>query len=86
MQVGAELGPDKPGLVVGVGTRRNDAGSTRFLRKAEVTEESVVLVGCTIRQEFVCGYTVLKWVRSAKSDKWNKREASSAMLLTTPGI
>ena len=60
VQVSTELGPDEPGLVVGIGSRRNDAGSTRCLRKAEVTEESISFVGWTKRQEFVWGYTVLK--------------------------
>jgi hypothetical protein len=63
-----ELGPDEPGFVVGVGSRRNDAGSARFLRKAEVTEESIAVVGCTKRQEFAWGYIVLKWVRRRASD------------------
>ena len=85
VQVGTELGPDEPGFVIGVCTCRNDAGSPRFLRKGEVTEESILLIRCTLRQEFACGCTVLKWVRSAVSDKWSKREASWAIMLMMPG-
>jgi hypothetical protein len=69
VEIGAELGPNDPSVVVGVGARRNDAGSARFLRKAEVTEESISFVGCTKRQEHICGHAALKWVRSCSSDK-----------------
>jgi hypothetical protein len=84
-EVLAEFGPDEPSFVVGVGTRSNDAGSTCFLRKAEVTKESISLVGCTERQHFIWGCPALKWVRSWASDILNKRDASSAMMLTMPG-
>jgi hypothetical protein len=52
-EVRTEGGPDEPSFFVCVGSSRNDAGSARFLRKAEVTEESISLVGCTKRQEFI---------------------------------
>jgi hypothetical protein len=49
-----KVGPDLPVIVVGDGSERNDSGSGRCLRSAEVTEESIAGGGCTKRQDAVC--------------------------------
>jgi hypothetical protein len=49
----AELDPELPSAVIGVGARRNDSGSGRFLCSAKVKEESIPLLGCRKRQDLL---------------------------------
>jgi hypothetical protein len=40
----AEVTPDDPGAVVGIGSTRNDSGTGRCLRSAKITEEINLLM------------------------------------------
>jgi len=52
---GAELFPDRPKVVTGVGVGGSQAALGRFFSNAECTAESITGRTCTIRQVCFCG-------------------------------
>jgi len=78
--------PDIPGVVSGSGSLRNDTGSTRFLRKAEISAECISGRRWHSRQGRSCGYICSNFKRNASSERCQRREASSAMGFEEPGM
>jgi len=76
--------PDLPGTApVGLGLRYNRLVEG-FCPSIEINSECISLPRGRIFQAFVCVYLELKWARSCESDKCQRREALSAMLLLSP--
>ncbi len=85
-QAATEVRPEVPCGPLGGGALTSDAGMCRCLDSAPITAESIPLVGGNMRQDALCGYEVLKWVSRAVSDNCQRRLASSAMVLSGPGM
>ena len=76
--------PDRPGTApVGLGLRY-DRLAVGFCPSIEINSECIFLLRGRICQGCVCGYLELKWAMSCESDRCQRREASSAMLLLSP--
>jgi len=76
--------PYLPGTApVGLGLRC-DRLAEGFCPSIEINSECISLLRGRICQGCVCGYLESKWTRSCESDRCQRREASSAMLLLSP--
>ena len=81
----AELGPVAEDGVFGAVISRGVGSGGSFESSTEISLEAVAGGRCNISQGCDCGYFCSKWERNASSVRCCRREASSAMMLASPG-
>ena len=82
----AEFGPTLEVLAGGSPGSRDIGRRGGLERRAEVSREASSGGRVRSRQGLSCGYCWSKWERKSVSERWKRRDASSAITLARPGM